>query len=267
MPGGRFAALVLAGDRTPDDALLVASGHGCKALLEIAGVPMVLRVLEALGAAAEIEAIHLSGPGPDSVAGSSLLGAYIGTHGVLWQAPRATPSTSAYATLAAIEPATPVLLTTADHPLLLPEYIDYFCHAAIASGADVAVGLASHARVREIFPTMKKTVLNFRDDDYCGCNLFAFLSPAGRAMADRWREVESERKSPLRVIRLLGWSAVLRYRMGLLSLDGAMERLSKRMGLRLTAIRLPFGDAAVDVDSPSDHALVEQRLLERQANT
>jgi hypothetical protein len=55
MPGGRFAALVLAGDRTPDDALLVASGHGCKALLEIAGVPMVLRVLEALGAAAEIE--------------------------------------------------------------------------------------------------------------------------------------------------------------------------------------------------------------------
>ena len=32
MPGGRFAALVLAGDRTPDDALLVASGHGCKAV-------------------------------------------------------------------------------------------------------------------------------------------------------------------------------------------------------------------------------------------
>jgi hypothetical protein len=129
---------------------------------------------------------------------------------VLWQA-FGQPS-NAYATLAAIEPATPVLLTTADHPLLLPEYIDYFCHAAIASGADVAVGLASHARVREIFPTMKKTVLNFRDDDYCGCNLFAFLSPAGRAMADRWREVESERKTPLRVVRLLGWSAVLRYR-------------------------------------------------------
>lgn len=266
MPVGRFAALVLAGDRTPDDPLLVASGHGCKALLEIAGVPMVLRVLEALGAAAQIGAIHLSGPGPRSLAGSSLLGEYIGAHGVLWQAPQASPSASAYATLTAIDPAIPVLLTTADHPLLQAQYIDYFCKAAAASGADVAVGLASYARVREIFPTMKKTVLNFRDDDYCGCNLFAFLSPAGRAMADRWREVESERKTPLRVVRLLGWGAVLRYRMGLLSLDGAMERLSKRMGLRLTAIKLPFGDAAVDVDSPADHALVEQRLLERQAS-
>ena len=266
MPVGGFAALVLAGDRTPDDPLLKASGHGCKALLEIAGVPMVLRVLEALGGAAQIGAIHLSGPGPESLAGSSRLGAYIGAHGVLWQAPRASPSASAYATLTAIEPATAVLLTTADHPLLKAEYIDYFCTAAAASGADVAVGLASYARVREIFPTMKKTVLHFRDDDYCGCNLFAFLSPAGRAMADRWREVESERKTPLRVVRLLGWSAVLRYRLGLLSLEGAMERLSKRMGLRLTAIKLPFGDAAVDVDSPSDHALVEQRLLERHAS-
>ena len=55
--------------------------------------------------------------------------------------------------------------------------------------------------------------------------------------------------------------------MGLLSLDGAMELLSRRMGLRLAAIKMPFGDVAVDVDSLADHALVEQRLLERQART
>ncbi len=59
----------------------------------------------------------------------------------------------------------------------------------------------------------------------------------------------------------------MRYRMGLLSLDGAMELLSRRMGLRLAAIKMPFGDVAVDVDSLADHALVEQRLLERQART
>jgi CTP:molybdopterin cytidylyltransferase MocA len=266
MPDGGFAALVLAGDRTPDDPLLVASGHGCKALLEIAGVPMVLRVLDALRGATRIGSIHLCGPGPDSVAGNARLGAYLAAHGVFWHPPLATPSTSAHTAMAAIGSASPVLLTTADHPLLQAEFIDYFCREAGASGADVAVGLAPYSRVREIFPAMKKTLLNFRDDQYCGCNMFAFMTPAGRVMADRWREVESERKSPLRVIRLLGWGAVLRYRLGWLSLDGAMELLSRRMGLRLVAVKLPFGDAAVDVDSLADHELVEQRLLEREAH-
>ena len=130
----------------------------------------------------------------------------------------------------------------------------------LASGADVAVGLAPYALVRASFPEMKKTVLRFSDGEYCGCNLFAFLTPAGRAMADRWREVEQQRKSPLKVIRMLGWSALLRYRLGLLSLDAAMELLSRRFKLRLVAVRMPFADAAVDVDSVDDHRLVEARL-------
>jgi hypothetical protein len=64
------------------------------------------------------------------------------------------------------------------------------------------------------------------------------------------------------VIRILGWSAVLGYRFGLLSLDGALARLSRRLGMSIVAIRLPFGDAAVDVDSSTDHAQVQQRLAE-----
>ena len=153
-----------------------------------------------------------------------------------------------------------MLLTTADHPLLRSDIIDHFCREALATGADAVVGLAPYALVRELFPGMRKTVLRFSDDEYCGCNLFAFLTPAGRQMAERWRAVEAERKSPLKVMKMLGWLSVLRYRFGWLSLAGAERALSRRMGLRLAAVRMPFGDAAVDVDSLSDHELVQQRL-------
>jgi hypothetical protein len=141
--------------------------------------------------------------------------------------------------------------------------VEHFCSAARASGADVVVGIAPYAAVRELFPGMRKTLLRFRDGDYCGCNLFAFLTADGRAIAELWREVESARKTPWRVIGLIGWGAVLRYRLGWLSLDQAMALLSRRTGLKVVAVRLPFGEAAVDVDSLADHAQVEERLRAR----
>ena len=44
-----FTALVLAGDRTPDDPVARAAGVPCKALALVGGRPMVSRVLDALG--------------------------------------------------------------------------------------------------------------------------------------------------------------------------------------------------------------------------
>lgn len=257
-----FTAIVLAGDRTADDPFVLASGRSSKALIEIDGMPMVLRVLDALGEAAGVARTVLSGPGAEALEEEPRLQARIDQQTVQWRAPLGSPSTSAASVLAGVDLDAPVLLTTADHPLLRAEIVDYFCQASLDSGADVTVGLAPYALVRESFPTMKKTVLRFRDGEYCGCNLFAFLTPRGRGAAERWREVESERKSPLKVIRILGWSAVLGYRFGLLSLDGALARLSRRLGMNVVAIRLPFGDAAVDVDSSADHAQVQQRLAE-----
>ena len=59
------------------------------------------------------------------------------------------------------------------------------------------------------------------------------------------------------VIGLLGWWAVLRYQMGMLPLEEALAKLSKRLGLRLRVVILPYANAAVDVDSIADYALVQ----------
>ena len=64
----RFAAVVLSGDRSGSDPLVVASGRGCKALVEIDGTPMILRVLEALGQSSTVESITICGPSRESIA-------------------------------------------------------------------------------------------------------------------------------------------------------------------------------------------------------
>jgi CTP:molybdopterin cytidylyltransferase MocA len=255
-----FTALVLAGDRGQRDPLVESSGACCKAMIAVDGTPMVLRVLKALDAAQWVGARMLSGPAREQLQDSPELDSLIQAAVIEWCEPRATPSTSAFQAMQGIPDANPVLVTTADHPLLSATIIDEFCAQSMARRVDVTVGLAPYALVKQGFPEMKKTVLRFRDGNYCGSNLFAFLTSRGRRMADYWRRVEDQRKSPLNIIRLLGWGAVIRYLLGRLTLENALAALSRRMDLRLDAVILPYAEAAVDIDSIADHDIVQKKL-------
>jgi GTP:adenosylcobinamide-phosphate guanylyltransferase len=235
----------------------------CKAMVEVEGTPMLIRVLAALDGAARVGHCILSGPGHDKITADSPVRRRIANGRVEWCEPEATPSTSAYRAMRRVPAATPVLVTTADHPLLSAEIVDHFCDRSLARSVDVTVGLAPHGLVKAAFPDLKKTVLRFRDGHYCGCNLFAFLTAEGRRMAEYWRRVEAQRKNPVGVIRILGWGAVIRYLLGRLTLDCALEALSRRLNLSLGAVILPFAEAAVDIDSIADHTIVQRKLSQR----
>jgi len=260
----KFTALVLAADRGPDDPVAEAAGVPCKSLTPVGGIPMVFRVVNALEASCEVAAINLCGP-PESIVNKTAdLGDLIASGKVKWYANQATPSASAYHVLQRLPDEDPVLLTTADHAMLSARMVDYFCSEARATGCDVVVGVARHETVTKAHPQTRRTATRLQDGAYCGCNLFAFLTPSARLAADFWRQVESQRKKPLRVIRILGWVAVLRYLMGRLSLNEALDRISHRLGFKAGAVIMPFAEAAVDVDSVSDLELVEKIVAEKR---
>jgi GTP:adenosylcobinamide-phosphate guanylyltransferase len=256
-----YTAVVLAGDRGPQDPVAVATGASCKALSPVAGRPMILRVLAALGQSAEVGKIVLSGPVRPHLEQSPPLLEGIDADRWTWLAPAATPSTSAYAALETVPEQTPVLLTTADHALLRHEIVDFFCAAARREGCDLAVAFVTHQQVMSAFPGMRRTASRFRDGAFCGCNLFAFMSPEARKAADFWCRVEHQRKHPWRMIRILGWRPLMGYLMRRLTLEATLETLGQRLGIRICPILLPFPEAAVDVDKPADHEAVE-RILE-----
>lgn len=253
----RFTAIVLAGDRAPGDVVAVAAGVAGKCLTPVAGTPMVIRVLDALDASDEIGDCILCGPPRPIVDGSSDLLARLDRPGVGWVANQSTPSTSALAVLKSLPPDGPVLVTTADHALLSPEMVDHFCRSARESGCDLAAALASHETIMAAYPGMRRTVTRLKDGAYCSCNLFAFMTPRAREAANFWRRVESQRKKPLRVVAVLGVMVVLRYLFGILTLDEALARLSRRLGMDIGAVKMPFAEAAVDVDTLADWKLVD----------
>ena len=253
----KFTAVVLAADRGPDDPVAGAAGVRCKSMAPIDGIPMVFRVLDALAASTEINAQILCGPSQSIVALEPELDAHIRSGAVGWMANQQTPSTSAYHVLQSLPENTPVLLTTADHAMLSARMVDYFCTRARNTGCDVVVGVARHEAVTKAYPQTRRTATRLQDGSYCGCNLFAFLTPRARRAADFWRQVETQRKKPLRVIRVLGVMAVLRYLLGQLSLTEALERVSRRLGFKAGTVIIPFPEAAIDVDSVADWELVQ----------
>ena len=240
-------ALVLAGSRRgAADAVALAAGVSHKALLPVGGTPMLLRVLEALRASPGIGRIIVQIEDP-----ATTLAAYPEIEA---RPAGASPARSVEAALA--EFGAPLLVTTADHALLTPAMVQHVL-ASPPPGTDLAAGLARAETILAAYPQTRRTWLRFRDGRFSGCNLFWIGSPRAEAALRFWRRVEEQRKKPLHMVALLGPLVLARYALGLLSLEGALEALGRRTGCRLAAIDLPFAEAAIDVDKPSDLALVE----------
>lgn len=266
-----LAALVLAGSRGPSDPLALSQGARHRALLEVGGTPMLVRVLRALRATPGMGRITVSIEEPSALASLPELDALVRDGALAIHRSLPSPSRSVQDVLARQPAERPLLVTTADHALLRPEIVERFLADAERSGADLAIGLVAARLLRARFPDSKRTFLRFRDDGYSGANLFLFRTPRAREAAAFWVRAERFRKRPWRLVSTFGPVALGLFLFRRLDLDQALERASRTIGARVAAIRLPFAEAAVDVDKPADLELArslaagDQRLRSSSA--
>jgi GTP:adenosylcobinamide-phosphate guanylyltransferase len=242
------AALILAGSRPGTaDPLADYAGVAHKALITLDGQTLLARVADALRTAG-IARIAVSANHPAVVAEAQRLGLIV-------TAPAPGPSASVAAALSAL--GTPLIVTTADHALLRPEWVTRFIEDTPA-GADVAVLLARRDVVEAAAPDTRRTWLRFADGAWSGCNLFLLATPDAARAIDLWSLVEADRKRPWRIVRRLGPTLLLRYLAGRLTLAAAVRHLGAKAGIAAAAVATPYGLAAVDVDKPADLDLVRQ---------
>lgn len=252
------STLVLAGARASGDPLCVAEGVESKALINIQGEPMLARVLRALSNSPLVRQ-------PAFVAGLS--------EPLLERARGITPATAAASVeggpasslLGALEQdiTLPLLVTTCDHALLTSAMVDHFLACAIAGGADLTVGLAGRDTIQAAYPETKRTYLNFGDEPLSGCNLFFIATPAALKVIEFWKSAEQDRKQPWRIAWRFGLLTGLRILIGRPGVQRVFELISARMQARIAIVKMPFAEAAIDVDSPGDLVLVRSILSKR----
>jgi molybdopterin-guanine dinucleotide biosynthesis protein A len=257
-----LSALVLAGRRGARDALAEAHGASHRALLEVGGVPMLLRVVRALRATGRFDDLHVSIEAPERLGDVPELAELVRNGELQPHTSADSPSRSVLAVLR--EPADRAcLVTTADHALLTPEMVEFAVEAARRSPADLLVGFVARSLVQARYPESPRTYFRFRGEAWTGANLFVFRTQRSRRAAEFWVRAERHRKRPWRLVSAIGPGLLASYCLGRLDLDAALARASARIGARVQALPLPFAEAAIDVDHEADRVLVESILARR----
>jgi molybdopterin-guanine dinucleotide biosynthesis protein A len=264
----KFTVLVLAGRRGASDeladALAAGDASGHHALLDVAGVPMLLRVVRVLKRAPSAGRIIISIDDPGVLDGVPELRDALRDGSLACRTALDSPSRSVLDALAGADPGEVFAVVTADHPLLTAEMFERFVGSAAADD-DVLVGLVSAAVIRAAYPETRRTYLRLRDDGYSGANLFAFLTPAALRAAEFWQRAEQFRKQPWRLVSTFGPLSLLLFLGRRLDLAAAFQRVSRAIGVRVRAVPLPWAEAAIDVDRPADLELVHRVLAARSS--
>lgn len=259
----RFVAIVLAADRTAHDPVAQHTGVVCKAFAPIGGIPMVIRVLDTLASCDLITSIILCGPPEALHVYCPELRQRIASEQIIWLPNLDSPSRSAERSLNHVPNDTPVLLTTADHALLTPDILQSFLHDSLMVQCDVTVGVVRQRDIAATYPNTKRTVIRLREGGFCGSNLFTF-NPGGRTLVRFWRQAEDLRKHPWRLFKqVLGYRVLFSYLFGLLTLQQALQAVSKKSGAKIHPIILDDPSAGIDIDKIEDLALAESILDKR----
>ena len=257
-----WTAIILAGQRPGENGFAESHGLSAKALIPVGGKPMLGRVARTLLASPSIGKIVVLAQEPNALL----------VNGLSWMAeePRISTLVSQDGISASIgrvaggaDAPWPVLVTTADHALLRPDMVEAFI--AGTRGAEASFAIVERAVVEQAHPETKRTWLKFTEGHYTGANLFGFASPSAAKVFEFWARAERDRKKALRLAMYFGPMLFLRAFTRTISLDAAVAKASGSLGVKLKAVRLPFAEAAIDVDKQADLELVEQILAGAEA--
>lgn len=245
-------AVILAGAKN-DGALRSVSNSPYEADIPLAGRPLLDYAVQPLTGVRGVERIVVVGPG-------EILSADL--RDKVW---RIVPCGASMVEnlrlgLAALATKEKVLLLTADLPLLTAEAIEDFLERCRAREADVYYPIVERGPIEQRFPGVRRTYATLREGTFTGGNI-VLLAPD--AVTKHFATIERAvalRKSPLQLARLLGLVFLGKLLIGRLSIGEVEQRIEKKLGLRGAAVVTPYAEIGIDVDKPSDLALVQQVL-------
>ena len=232
-----------------------------KALLELAGKPMVQWVLDALGDSKKIDNIVIVGLGEESQLASRKPLYYLPNQGGMLE----NIFTGAQKLLS-IHPASQAMVSvSSDVPAITGDIMDWLVNEVEKSDHDVFYNVISRETMENRFPGSKRTFTKFKDIEVCGGDVTAFRTAMLTAEGGVWRELINARKNVLKQAAIIGWGTFFLLFTRQLTLNGAIERVAHRLEIKARALMSPYPEVGMDVDKPYQYAILQEELARRSA--
>ena len=232
-----------------------------KALLEIAGKPMVQWVLDALGGAKKIERVVVVGLGEESLLTSRKPLFYLPNQGGMVENILAGAQK-----LLSLNPSAQAMVSvSSDVPAITGEIMDWMVGEVESSDHDVFYNVVPRQAMENRFPGSKRTFTKFKDIEVCGGDVTAFRTALLTNEDGVWRELIAARKNVLKQAAIIGWSTFFLLFTRQLTVKGAVERVGKRLEIKAKALVSPYPEVGMDVDKPYQLEILQAELARRSA--
>ena len=269
MTDARYTALVLAASRGSLDPLAQAGGVSHKCFIDIAGEPMLRRVVRAVAESGRIERIIVAIEEEATAEAREILASVPGSEDILYVPSKDNIATSVTAAASAHPDALPLVITTGDNALHTAEMVRFFCDALAplaAGGYDGAIGLTPARYILEKYPEGNRAFHRFRDGQFSSCNIYALMTPkAIERGPEIFRSGGQFGKKPKRLIGAFGLIAFLVYKSRIASLPVFLRFVSRAIGLKTAPVLMPFAEGPIDVDRMQDWELANRIVAAREA--
>jgi len=256
-----YAIVTAGGIPKPEDPLYEYTQGQSKALLEIAGKPMVQWVLDAVGASEKIEKVVIVGLDPESGVSCQKPLTYIPNQGSMLDNVRASIDK-----VVELNPdADLILMVSSDIPALTTEMVDWSIKTALETEDDLYYNLITKEVMEARSPGSNRSYIKFSDAEICGGDMNLARASVASGNDDLWERLISARKNPFKQAALFGYSTLFLLLTRRLSIHDAAPRISKQIGIRGRAVFCPYAELAMDVDKPHQFEILRADLEKQVA--
>lgn len=253
------AILAAGGIPQPDEALYSYSGGEAKALIDIAGKPMIQWVLDALSDAKTIDRVVIVGLTDKSRLTCSKPLTYLPSEGRLLENVRA-----ATAKILELNPkANYVLFVSSDIPAITGEMVDWVVKTCLQTKHDLYYNVIPREAMEKRFPTSKRTYAKLKDLEVCGGDMNMTRADIVDKNPEFWNQMFDARKNPAAQAALIGPDVMLKLLFRQLTVDDVIARVAQKVGLKGRAIICPYPEIGMDVDKPHQLEILRADLARR----
>ena len=243
-------AVVLAGGMDRGE-LAARTGVPYRPLLEVAGKPIILHVLAALGATSSIDRVALVAPEPVLEAADELMVDFRVPAGDSFL-DNLLAGVGKMACEHSASPPSHVLVITGDLPLITPAAIDDFVDRSLGAYADVTYPIIPKAFSERKFPEGRRTYVRLREGVFTGGNAVVMTRVFAEQSKDLIGRLYAYRKNPLKLATLFGPGFILGLVLGRLTIPALERRASAIVGARVRALVSEYPELGFDVDKLED---------------
>jgi CTP:molybdopterin cytidylyltransferase MocA len=256
-------AVVTAGWSPREDDPLVEYTQGkSKALIPIAGKPMIAHVVDALVGSRYIRHIIIVALDPSAEVQFPVPVEYVPDAGDIL----ANVETGLQYAQDHYPDLDAILLSSSDLPTITSPIVDAFIEECLHTDHDLYYSIVERSVMEARFPESRRSYIHLREGDVAGGDILLIRPSLTLSQRELWQRLAAARKNALRQVRMFGLWPLFKLVIRHLSLAEAERRACKTLNVHGRAVPFPYAEIGMDVDKPFQLEIARAELEARIIN-